>query len=119
MTEFLVACLCAEWCGTCREYRPGFEAMAADFPNTEFRWFDIEEEGDLLVDFDVENFPTLLIQRNDDVLFYGIMLPQHHHLRRLLETFQDQTPEESSAYAQKTPERQAWQALNLRRLLES
>jgi len=91
--------------------------MAAEFPNAEFRWLDIEDEGDLLEDFDVENFPTLLIQRNDDVLFFGIMLPQHHHLRRLLETFHEQSPEESHTYAHKTAERQGWQSLNLRRLL--
>ena len=30
--EFLVACLCAAWCGTCRDYRAGFEALAARFP---------------------------------------------------------------------------------------
>lgn len=118
MPEFLVACLCAEWCGTCRDYRHGFEAMAADFPKAEFRWLDIEEQGNLLADFDVENFPTLLIQRNENVLFYGIMLPQHHHLRRLLETFHEQTEEESADYAHKNPERQSWQAFNLRRLLD-
>jgi len=89
--------------------------MATDFPNAQFRWLDIEDEG--MEDFDLENFPTLLIQRNDDVLFFGVMLPQHHHLRRLLETFCQQTAEESRAYAHKTPERQGWQAFNLRRLL--
>ena len=26
---FSVYCLCAEWCGTCREYRPGFQALAS------------------------------------------------------------------------------------------
>lgn len=116
--EFLVACLCAAWCGTCREYQPGFDAMAKDFPAMAFRWIDIEEEGDLLADYDVENFPTLLIQRGDQVLFYGVMLPQHHHLRRLLETFAEQTPEQSREYALKTEERRAWQEpFNLRQLL--
>ncbi|GAB2182394.1 hypothetical protein DLREEDagrD3_26170 [Denitratisoma sp. agr-D3] len=117
MPEFLVACLCAEWCGTCRDYRAGFEAMAADFPNARFRWLDIEDENAGLEDFDVENFPTLLIQRGDDVLFFGTMLPQHHHLHRLLETFCQQTAEESHAYAHKTEERQGWQQLSLRHLL--
>ncbi|HEX5391970.1 MAG TPA: thioredoxin family protein [Rhodocyclaceae bacterium] len=117
--EFLVACLCAAWCGTCREYQPGFEAMAADFPDVAFRWLDIEAEGDLLADYDVENFPTLLIQRDDLVLFYGVMLPQHSHLRRLLETFMEQTLEESQTYAHKTDERRVWQELSLRPLLNA
>ena len=27
--EFLIACLCAAWCGTCRDYRAGFDALRA------------------------------------------------------------------------------------------
>ena len=81
--EFTVTCLCAEWCDTCVEYRPGFLALAADFPQAQFRWVDIEDEGD---EFEVENFPTLRVTRGDAVLFHGTMLPIHAHLRRLLET---------------------------------
>lgn len=107
--EFFVACLCAAWCDTCREYRAGFEALAAHFPEAEFRWVDIEDEADRLGDIDVENFPTLLIQRDERVLFLGVMLPQHGLLKRLLETLFAQSVEESRRYALATSERQAWQ----------
>ena len=80
--EFTVTCLCAEWCDTCVDYRPGFLALAADFPQAQFRWVDIEDEGD---EFEVENFPTIRVTRADAVLFHGTMLPMHAHLRRLLE----------------------------------
>ena len=43
--EFLVACLCAAWCGTCRDYRAGFEALAARFPEARFLWLDVEDDG--------------------------------------------------------------------------
>jgi thioredoxin 1 len=82
--EFLVACLCAEWCDTCGVYRPGFLALAERFPKAEFRWLDIEDDREADA-YEVENFPTLLVKRGDEQLFYGVMPPQHEHLRRLLE----------------------------------
>jgi hypothetical protein len=40
----LVVCLCAEWCGVCRDYRHSFEqvklAIAADHPQAQFVWLD-------------------------------------------------------------------------------
>lgn len=115
---FLVVCLCAGWCGTCREYRPGFEALAGEFPQAIFHWIDVEDDADLLdavVDdpdaFDIANFPTLLIQRDDAVLFYGEMLPHLPLLRRTLEAFAAQRPDEARAYAQGNPERRGWQRL--------
>ncbi len=107
--EFLVICLCAEWCGSCREYRPGFKALAAEFPQVRFRWLDIEEHADEMGDLDIENFPTLFIQRGGSVLFFGTMLPLLSHLRRTIETFQEQTPEQIRVYACSSPERRGWQ----------
>jgi thioredoxin 1 len=83
--EYLVACLCAEWCDTCVAYRPGFLAMAERFPRAEFRWVDIEDDAEAVEDIDVENFPTILIRRGEETLFHGVMLPHHEHLQRLLE----------------------------------
>jgi thioredoxin 1 len=83
--EYLVACLCAEWCDTCVAYRPGFLAMAERFPRAEFRWVDIEDDAEAVEDIDVENFPTILVRRGEETLFHGVMLPHHEHLQRLLE----------------------------------
>lgn len=109
--KFLVACLCAEWCGTCREYRPGFEALTQKFPQAGFVWIDVEDEPEVVDDIDVDNFPTLVIQRGGLVLFCGPMLPQIHLLERLIETFMAQSEEEAARYALGTPERAGWQEL--------
>ena len=84
--EFLVACLCAAWCDTCVAYRAGFLAMAERFPRAEFRWVDIEDDAEAVEDIDVENFPTILVQREGAELFYGALPPQHEHLRRLIQS---------------------------------
>ena len=114
---FVALCLCAEWCGTCREYREAFENLTASLPEVRFRWLDIEDEAERMGDLDVENFPTLLVARDDVVLFFGTMLPHIGHLERLIETLRAQTAAESRDYAQRNEERRAWQAdPDLRRL---
>ncbi|NML16341.1 thioredoxin family protein [Azohydromonas caseinilytica] len=82
----LVACLCAAWCGTCKEYRPIFDAARDSAPPGErFVWVDIEDEADVVEDIDVENFPTLLVARGDTVLYFGVLTPQPGLLTRLLQ----------------------------------
>ncbi|TVO53126.1 thioredoxin family protein [Denitromonas halophila] len=84
--EWLVACLCAEWCGTCRDYHDSFASMQAQFPQAAFLWVDIETHADWADDMDIENFPTIMIQQDDAVRFLGTMLPYPGHLQRTLET---------------------------------
>ena len=81
-------CLCAGWCGTCRDYRPLFEALAIAHPGVRFEWLDIEDESDIAGDLDVETFPTLLIGQGTTVRFLGPLLPQAPVLGRLLTSLQ-------------------------------
>ena len=72
-------------------------------PDARFLWLDVEDEADLLDDYDVENFPTVLIQRRDTVLFFGTMLPHHDLLQRTVESFRSLSPDDSHRYANPTP----------------
>jgi thioredoxin 1 len=81
----LVACLCAEWCGSCREYRATFAALAAQFAGAaDFAWIDVEDEADALGDIDVEDFPTLLIADSGGPRFLGPVTPQAGTAERLI-----------------------------------
>jgi thioredoxin 1 len=80
----LVVCLCAAWCGSCREYQEKFSALALGHSQHVFVWLDIEEHAHLLDDEDVENFPTVLVQDSHTVRFFGPLLPHIGHLERLL-----------------------------------
>lgn len=83
--RLLVACLCADWCGSCREYRPTFEALAVQFAGeAEFAWIDIEDESDALGDPDIENFPTLLVADAKSLRFLGAVAPQAATIERLV-----------------------------------
>lgn len=77
-------CLCAAWCGTCRDYRSLFDALALEHPQVRFLWVDVEDEDDLVGELDVETFPTLLIADGAQALFLGPLLPQAPVLSRLL-----------------------------------
>ncbi|MEM5460880.1 thioredoxin family protein [Paraburkholderia phytofirmans] len=79
-----VACLCADWCGTCREYRDRFDRLADAHPHMCFVWVDVEDHADLFDDLDVENFPTILIQDSDATRFFGTVLPQASIVERML-----------------------------------
>ena len=87
-----VACLCAEWCGACREYRPLFEQVARSHPQLRFAWVDIEDHAEIADDFDVETFPTLLIAGADGTRFLGPLLPHAETLARLLDALQPAQP---------------------------
>ncbi len=78
-------CLCAQWCGTCREYRPVFDALTQKYPGVRFVWLDVEDEADVAGDYDVETFPSLLVADGAGVRFLGPVLPQAHVLERLLQ----------------------------------
>jgi thiol-disulfide isomerase/thioredoxin len=80
----LVVCLCAEWCGVCRDYRSRFAEVQSRFPQARFLWIDVEEEADLLHPLDVEDFPTLLIAVGDAPRFFGPLTPQVELLERLI-----------------------------------
>ena len=82
---WLVACLCAEWCGSCREYRAAFEAARAARPGARFAWVDIEDHPDVLGAIDVENFPSLMIARGDDIAFFGTVTPHASTLNALVD----------------------------------
>ncbi len=84
-----VICLCAAWCGTCREYEATFVDLQAALPAHHYRWIDIEDEADLVGDVDVETFPTLMVMHQGRVLFAGPVLPRLVDAQRLLETLGD------------------------------
>ena len=55
----LVACLCAQWCGACRDYRRVCEQVGERFSGARFVWIDVEDQDELVDPIDVVDFPTL------------------------------------------------------------
>lgn len=85
-----VACLCAAWCGVCREWLPQFTAQARTHPHMRFAWVDVEDEDEAMGDVDIVTFPTLLVARGGEVLFLAPIPPLVNQFPRLLARLQAQ-----------------------------
>lgn len=113
--DWVITCLCAAWCGTCGSYRSGFDELSARHPDKHFVWIDIEDQADLVGDIDVDNFPTLLIQRGDIVAFFGTVLPDVRLADRLIQAQAEKSEADIRAEAGSSAERREWQRIcNLR-----
>jgi thioredoxin reductase (NADPH) len=86
-----VVVLCAAWCTTCREFQPIVDRVAAARIDTRFVWCDVEDDSDVCGDIDVENFPTLVIFRGDDLLHFGVSLPHERTFARLVDEMAEAT----------------------------
>ncbi|MET3131285.1 thioredoxin 1 [Oxalobacteraceae bacterium GrIS 1.11] len=118
--RWVVACLCAGWCGTCTGYRAVFDALAARHPDKFFLWIDIEDQAEVVGELDIDNFPTLLIQHQDQVAFFGTVLPDPGVAHRMVQAQAAHSDAELATLASASAERRQWQRdCNLRNLLRA
>lgn len=87
-----VICLCAAWCGVCREFTALYRNVQDAVPDVVFEWLDIEDEADRLGDIDVENFPSLLIGIDGHPVFFGVITPHQSTLERLIRGAREMKP---------------------------
>lgn len=59
----------ASWCGPCRIFAPIFEAASAVHPDVTFAKVDTEAEQDLAARFGIMSIPTLMVFRNNVLLY--------------------------------------------------
>ena len=85
-----VACLCAAWCGVCREWEAAFVAQARAHPHPRFARVELGDVDDAMGDVDIETFPTMLVARGEQVLFLGPIPPSATQFARMLATLQAQ-----------------------------
>ena len=59
----------AGWCGPCRAFAPTYEKVAGLHPDITFGKVDTEASPDLAAAFDIRSIPTLMILRDNVLLF--------------------------------------------------
>lgn len=79
----LVVCYCAAWCRACAGFEGQVKTFAEKNPQAICLWVDIETHEDLLIEEDLENLPSFLIQRQGTTLFYAPLPPMIEHIERL------------------------------------
>jgi thioredoxin 1 len=59
----------AAWCGPCRAFAPVFEKVAEANPDAVFAKINTDEEQELSAAFNIRSIPTLMIFRDQVLLF--------------------------------------------------
>ena len=59
----------AEWCGPCRTFAPTFEAASDEYNDIVFAKVDTEAEQELAQSFGIRSIPTLMVFRDQVVLY--------------------------------------------------
>ncbi len=59
----------ADWCGPCRSFAPTFEAAAEKYPEIAFCKVNTEEEREMAAGFNIRSIPTLMVFREQVILY--------------------------------------------------
>ncbi len=59
----------APWCGPCRSFAPTFEAASQSHPDVVFAKVNTEEQQELAAAYNIRSIPTLMLLREQVLLF--------------------------------------------------
>ena len=59
----------ADWCGPCKSFAPTFEAASEKYPDIAFAKVDTEAQQELAAAFNIRSIPTLMVFREQIILF--------------------------------------------------
>ncbi|MGD8312215.1 MAG: thioredoxin, partial [Gammaproteobacteria bacterium] len=59
----------ASWCGPCQQFAPVFESMSEQHPDKVFAKVNTEEQGELAGHFGIRSIPTLMVFREQIIVF--------------------------------------------------
>jgi thioredoxin 1 len=59
----------APWCGPCRQFAPVYESMSERYPDVVFAKVNTEEQRELAHHFQIRSIPTLMVFREQIIVF--------------------------------------------------
>jgi thioredoxin 1 len=68
-SPFVIVDFWAPWCGPCRSFAPVYDRVSSDHPDVVFAKVNTEDEQELAAHFHIRSIPTLMIFR-DQIIIY-------------------------------------------------
>lgn len=67
--SFVIVDFWAEWCGPCKSFAPTYSKVSEDHPDIVFAKVNTEEQQQVAAHFQIRSIPTLMIFRDQIIIF--------------------------------------------------
>ena len=86
---FVIVDFWAPWCGPCRSFAPIFDKVSEDHPDIVFAKVNTEDEQQIAAQFQIRSIPTLMIFRDQIIVYAQPGAMPENGLRDLLAKAQE------------------------------
>jgi thioredoxin 1 len=83
--DFVVVDFWAPWCGPCRSFAPVYDKVSEDHSDIVFAKVNTEQEQEIAAHFQIRSIPTLMIFREQIIIFAQPAALPEGSFRQLLE----------------------------------
>ena len=83
--DFVIVDFWAPWCGPCKGFAPVYEELSEKYPDAVFAKVNTEDEQQLAGEFQIRSIPTLMIFREQIILFSQPGALQGSQLEQVIE----------------------------------